>query len=72
MSKIQSVMFKRTKFSAEKARKFLKDHGWKPIKRVHKTKNYLRYRLRDPKKFKRFGCKPILKGDIQLLFGFTK
>jgi len=49
-TKIQAILFKKDKFTADKARKFLKKHNYKPIKRVHKTDNYLRYRIRRPKK----------------------
>jgi len=48
-TKIQAILFKRNKFDSKKARKFLDKHNHKPIKRVHKTTNYLRYRLTKPK-----------------------
>jgi len=49
-TKIQAILFEKDKFTADKARKFLKKHKYRPIKRVHKTENYLRYRLVKPKK----------------------
>ena len=45
MSKIQSVVFDRDKFTAEQARKFLLNNKLVPIKRVDKTTNKLRYRI---------------------------
>ena len=48
-TKIQAILFEKDKFTTEKARRFLKKHNYKPIKRVHKTENYLRYRIRKPK-----------------------
>ena len=47
---IQSIMFEKNKYNTEKARKWLKKYNYKPIKRVDKTKNFLRYRIREPKK----------------------
>ncbi len=42
---IQAVIFSKSEWTANNAMKWLKLHGLKPIKRVHKTKNYLRYRI---------------------------
>lgn len=47
-TKIQSIMFNNKKYDSKKARKWLKKYNYKPIKRVDKTKNYLRYRIREP------------------------
>lgn len=49
-TQIQSIIFEKKKFKSEDARKWLKKYGYKPIKRVDKTKNFLRYRIREPKK----------------------
>lgn len=49
-TRIQAILFEKDKFTSTQARKFLKKHDYKPIKRVHKTENYLRYRIRRPKK----------------------
>lgn len=38
-----------------------------PIKQVHITKNFARYRIRDPKKYKRFVTKK--NKDIMFVFG---
>lgn len=45
---VQSVMFNKKQYDSKKARSWLKKHDYHPIKRVHKTKNYLRYRIREP------------------------
>ena len=50
MSKVQSILFDKDFFTTKEARKWLKNNNFKPIKRVHKTKNYLRYRIRYPYK----------------------
>ena len=49
-TKIQAILFEKDKFTADKAREFLKKHNYKQIKRVDKTTNFLRYRIRKPKK----------------------
>ena len=71
MSQIQSIVFDRDKFTTAKARAFLQRNKLVPIKRVDKTKNKLRYRIKTPKLFKRFRVKKIKKG-ISLIFGFKK
>lgn len=48
MSDIQSILFSKKYFDSTKARIWLKKHHYKPIKRVHITKSYLRYRLKTP------------------------
>jgi hypothetical protein len=70
MSEIQSVVFKATRYDTTKARKWLSDHGFKPIKRVDKAANTLRYRIRDPKKYKSFITKKLNGKGILLVIGF--
>ena len=72
MSKIQAVIFQRANYSPRGARKYLKDNGLKRIKRVHKTHNFLRYVLEDPKKYSRFASKKIAKDNLQIIVGFEK
>jgi hypothetical protein len=45
---IQAVLFDKYKYTAYQARTWLLDNDIKPIKRVHKTQNWLRYRIREP------------------------
>ena len=45
---IQAVLFDRGVWDTKHARAFLARHGMRPIKPVHKTDNYLRYRLLEP------------------------
>jgi len=55
MSSKQAVIFDKSKGWNEKlAHKWLKEHHLQPIERVRKTKNFLRYRLEQPKKNERF------------------
>ena len=50
MSQIQAIIFDKKKWTASKARNWLKKNRFKPLKAVHKTENYLRYRLKTPSK----------------------
>lgn len=67
---IQSVLFDKTKFSTDEARKWLRHHDFEPIKRVHKTDAYLRYRLKKPHSDHRYRVKEIKKGNIRFVIGF--
>ena len=54
---IQAVLFKKKKYTTTEARKYLKNNDMNPIKRVHITQNYLRYRLQPPELFNKFKMK---------------
>ena len=69
MSSIQAVIFHNKLWTTETARAWLKKHKYKPIKRVDKTLNYLRYRLVEPNKFKNFIMKKTGTG-IKLVIGY--
>ena len=64
---IQSITFNRKTTTPEQARLFIKTMGLKPIKKVHKTKNRLRYRITPPV-FKKYITKK-LPHDIHLIIG---
>lgn len=66
---IQSVIFRRTKFTADQARAWLKKQGLKPIKKVDKTKNYLRYRLQAPDDAREYRTKKI-SADVAFTLQF--
>ena len=67
---IQAINFPKKKFTTEKARTWLKKNKHKPIKRVHETPNYYRYRLMNPKKFKSYRIKELSSG-VKLVLGFS-
>lgn len=46
---MQNIMFNKQFFTEKKAKAYMKKHDYKPIKDVDITKNYLRYRLKEPK-----------------------
>lgn len=49
---LQAILFSKQSFTPDEARKWLHQHNHHPIKRVHETTNYYRYRLRQPNKNK--------------------
>ena len=54
MSQVQAILFDKKHFSPESSLKWLKDHDFRPIKKVHETENYYRYRMTEPKGHKNF------------------
>lgn len=68
-SQVQSVTFPRASFSTRQAMHWLKQHDFKPIKKVDKTASRLRYRLVEPDQFGHFATKKV-KEDIELIIGF--
>lgn len=48
MSKVQAVLFNKNYWTKSKARSWLHSHDYAPIKPVHTTNNYLRYRICEP------------------------
>lgn len=71
MSHIQAVNFNSNFWKSSEARTWLKHYGLTPLKKVHKTKNFLRYRIVDPRYFKRFITKK-LPDEIEFIIGFKK
>lgn len=68
MSSIQAIIFDNKIWTTTTARAWLKKHKHVPIKRVHKTLNYLRYRLIEPSKFKSFIMKRVDVG-VKIVIG---
>lgn len=66
--KVQSVLFKKDVYDRNKAKKWLAKHNLKPIKKVHETNKYLRYRIRDPQKFQKFRIMQVRK-NIKFVMG---
>tara|TARA_R110002096_G_scaffold67666_5_gene163862 strand:+ start:1383 stop:1715 length:333 start_codon:yes stop_codon:yes gene_type:complete len=71
MSKTQAVLFKVDKgWTSSKARAWLKENKFKPMKRVHKSGNLLRYRILEPT-FKSYITKSQ-KNGINFVIGINK
>ena len=45
---IQAVLLDKKNFTLAEANKWIKSHNFHPIKKVHVTDNYYRYRLSEP------------------------
>lgn len=68
MSEVQAILFNNQKWKLTDALYYLQEHEIKPMK-IHETKNYYRFRLRDPKKYSHFITKKMRNG-ISLVIGF--
>lgn len=44
----QAIIFKRDVWAQKDAKSWLRNHGYTPLKAVHVTTNYLRYRIFNP------------------------
>lgn len=66
---IQAVLFDITKWNTKAAKKWLAQHKLVPMKRVHKTDLFLRYRIHDPKKYSGFATKKLPNSDIVVILG---
>lgn len=54
MSHPQSILFNKNAYTDYSARQWLSEHNYHPIKPVHVTKTYFRYRLQDPSSKKNY------------------
>ena len=68
-STVHSVIFEKSYWTTQDARRELNKMGLKPIKHVDITKNYLRYRFVDPREFDHFITKNTNK-HMKLVIGF--
>ncbi len=64
---VQAILFPIKKFTTAQARKYLNKQKYYPIKRVDKTKNYLRYRLKPPYKKDKYISKKLKSGIIYVI-----
>ena len=64
---IQSVIFDKNYWKIASARKWLKEHDMVPIKPVHITTNFYRFRIREPT-FDIYNTKK-LPNHIELILG---
>lgn len=70
MSYIQAILFDDSLYDTKKALQWLRKHNYTPIKRVHRTNNYLRYRLVEPNDTDRYRTKKITDG-IKFIIGYS-
>ena len=70
-AKIQAVLIDKHVYNLKQADSIIKRNGWKPIKKVHITENYYRYRLHNPSNKYEYKTKEVKKGII-LIFARIK
>jgi len=49
---VQAILFDKHRFTAEDAKRILQELDYTPIKAVHITEHYRRYRIREPEEFR--------------------
>lgn len=65
MSEVQAVLFQG--FTAPAASKWLNEHGYKPIKKMHREGTLMRYRMKHPD-YKRYTTTTLIKPKGQKIF----
>ena len=75
MSRIQAILFDNKIWNDKDSRKWLKAHGFEPIK-IHHTKNRIRYRLVPPNLFGYFRTMKKISDDpndqgVEFIFGYS-
>jgi hypothetical protein len=69
MSHTQAILFDRNYWTDSKAKTWLRNHNYSPIKPVHTTNNYLRYRLTEPSNHIRYRT-IVLGNRIKAVVGY--
>jgi len=65
---IHSILFDKNKFTVDSAMNWIITHGFK-IKKIHMTKNQIRFRQFPPKKNYKYATKRITNG-IEFVFAY--
>ena len=69
MTVTQSIIFSKDLYDTARARRWLKRHHYEPIKRVHETTRFLRYRIKEPDERYEYRIKQFTEG-IKAVIGF--
>ena len=67
MSVIQAVLFQNSKWTPDLAREWLRTHNLHPIKHVHRTQHFMRYRICQPNVNAEYMSKKIYPGIILVI-----
>ena len=63
MTAIQAIIFSKEFYDTARARRWLGRHHYMPIKKVHETTRYLRYRIKEPDETRyEYKIKPFTEG----------
>lgn len=68
-SEIQSVLFDMNYWEPLQARDWLNNHGFAPVKRMHRGRRFYHYRLQNPDQFDRFRIKKTGQ-HMEFIIGF--
>ena len=67
--RLQAIIFHKDKYTKRTADQWLKRNGYKRIKPLHETRNFLRARLKEPNedlyKYRMINFKPDIKAVIE-------
>ena len=66
---VQAILFDKSLWKQKHAKLWVRDHGYKQLKPVHITQKKFRYRIKDPRRFKKYRTKKVGIG-IDLILGF--
>lgn len=66
---IHTIAFNKDVWTTTSARRWLRNHNEKPIKQVHETAHYYRYRIRPPAMFNSFITKKYPDHGINIILG---
>jgi hypothetical protein len=64
---VQSVLFPHDTYTATQARAWLKLNNIRPMKKVHRTMTFLRYRIRPPERYRSFRT---IGREIRIIIGY--
>ena len=67
-----AIIFKKLHYSKRSSANWLKYHGFKPIKKVHETVNYYRYRLKEPDEEMYYYRLVPINDNIKMVIQFIK
>ena len=69
MTVTRAIIFSKEFYDTARARRWLSRHHYKPIKKVHETTRYLRYRIREVDERYEYRIKPFTEG-VKAVIGF--
>lgn len=69
---LQAIIFSKKRFTKQDAAAWVESHGYAPIKGVHVTKNFYRFRLKKPSKVYNYVLRPLTGrgAGIKLVLGY--
>lgn len=66
---IQAILFDKSNWDLPMAKRWVREHGFRPRKEVHETRKFFRFRLQNPDKYSRLRTK-VLSDGIEFVIGY--